>query len=949
MATLISKATGNFTTNTTWAAVAFWPNTSEVESTTANVTTSNQDTNTFTPAASQVDALLVKIGANTTPTGTVSVTLRNSTTATNIATVTVNVSDLPATGWVVLPITAHTPNGTDQYVFRIVKSSSTGTLSIYTTNSSSVNWICGLRLVGDVAPAASDKLIIAGQNDGSTISTYTVTMDNTATTSFGPTWSTSDTISPGGIQVCKNGKLDWSTAGSTAFVLKWKGRFIVYDQGVVGTVSTRIASTSSLELIADSAANVDSGIYVSPGGTFYLYGDNGRTPLTLLTVDTGGYCTTSGTSVTAVTNQAQSFTGLTGTIAINGTNYTISSVTNSTQLVLTGSAGTNSTPVRFTHPGTAVTVTVADATGWQDGDELAFAPTSRTPLDYEKRTIATGGVSGNTITLTSALSNVHQGNASSSPPIQAEVINLTRNVKIHGASSSLQGYIRFGSTTTVVMDYVQCYYLGSVTTNKRGIDIQTTTGSCTITNCTHHDSAGTSLVAFYISGSTANNITLQNNGTYNIANTHFQVDATTGTNITIDGNYAIGLNSSTYLINLADVNITCTNNRVSGCQSGTGIRLQENTQGALGNISNNIIHSVNSGFAYDCHLNPVAAVVSGFTIYRCTSIGVGASFTFGGVTCDDFLIFGCASAGAHNFASNLSPNPISMKNSVLAGDTVFSQPVGLLIGSGGSNSYCRIENTTFGVAGGLLVKHSTADINITGINSSTQIDLINCLLDSVTDVNGQTNLTYGGYVTSQRHDQTAGLHKTWCRTGTLTIDTTIYNTASPSLRMTPNNASVYLDSAGYAFDRGMLYRVDNGATLSPTVKVRKSNTGSGDSATYNGADNSVRLVLKANAALGITSDTVIATSTSSSNGAWETLTGTTPAATDAGIMEFVVECLGTTGWINVDDWGPNVGNELKYWFNGLPSQDIFPAGGGTTIAIANDMSMTGLRYRSVGY
>ena len=37
-------------------------------------------------------------------------------------------------------------------------------------------------------------------------------------------------------------------------------------------------------------------------------------------------------------------------------------------------------------------------------------------------------------------------------------------------------------------------------------------------------------------------------------------------------------------------------------------------------------------------------------------------------------------------------------------------------------------------------------------------------------------------------------------------------------------------------------------------------------------------------------------------GSWELLTGTTGAAGDTGVMEFFVDCDGTTGWVNVDDW-----------------------------------------------
>jgi hypothetical protein len=39
-----------------------------------------------------------------------------------------------------------------------------------------------------------------------------------------------------------------------------------------------------------------------------------------------------------------------------------------------------------------------------------------------------------------------------------------------------------------------------------------------------------------------------------------------------------------------------------------------------------------------------------------------------------------------------------------------------------------------------------------------------------------------------------------------------------------------------------------------------------------------------------------------SNGTWQQLTGTTSAVNADGGLEFVVDCDGTVGWVNVDDW-----------------------------------------------
>src|SRR4029077_7141455 len=71
--------------------------------------------------------------------------------------------------------------------------------------------------------------------------------------------------------------------------------------------------------------------------------------------------------------------------------------------------------------------------------------------------------------------------------------------------------------------------------------------------------------------------------------------------------------------------------------------------------------------------------------------------------------------------------------------------------------------------------------------------------------------------------------------------------------------------------------------------------------------------------------------------AWTTLTGTTSTATDDGAWELVVDCDGTVGWINVDDWSfsgvATTATGLKNWFNGVPA--ILLAGG-ATLAITQD-------------
>lgn len=94
----------------------------------------------------------------------------------------------------------------------------------------------------------------------------------------------------------------------------------------------------------------------------------------------------------------------------------------------------------------ATSVTVADATGWNVGDELYFCQGSTTASNqWEARTIAAGYTPGSTtVPLSSALSYAH---ASGHP-----VANLTSNVVVTAYNTTYRGYVIFSTRTTTTKD-----------------------------------------------------------------------------------------------------------------------------------------------------------------------------------------------------------------------------------------------------------------------------------------------------------------------------------------------------------------------------------------------------------------------------------------------------------------------------------------------------------------
>jgi hypothetical protein len=252
--------------------------------------------------------------------------------------------------------------------------------------------------------------------------------------------------------------------------------------------------------------------------------------------------------------------------------------------------------------------------------------------------------------------------------------------------------------------------------------------------------------------------------------------------------------------------------------------------------------------------------------------------------------FGNASGGI----SLATDAKTSITTFTVAGDTSFAQPIGVNIASP-NGGFHVLRNGTLGNTTGIYVTHSTADMVVAGSsNNKARLIADNVLFGSTTEVNTQTNFVLGEVysIGSGRHDQTNGNFKSFWKYGTISSDTSIYKTASPSERLTPNDASNKLASGTRSA------AILSGTTRTVSVWVRESVVGDGTD--YNG--NRVRLICKTNYGAGVTSDQVLATATVSSEGAWQQLSATTPSITDNAVLEFYVDCDGTTGWVNVDDW-----------------------------------------------
>lgn len=836
MAVKASIATGNFLTAGTWGVVDATSYLNAENATESLLTTAYSGTRSsaFTPGAITVSHIGVKLCERIGTTGTMSVSLRNSTIGLDDfvagTEVTIDVADLPSAleadlngGWIFFklatPVLLLAANN-----YNVQAKTSSATQVDLWCDGTADNISRALITTTTGAPAAGDDLIVAGEKTGAgTENNFVVTMDETAATDYGA--ASTSLVTPS-MAICSGGTLQYGTTAATNYVLRQSGNVIVYSEGTlnIGTTGTPLPRDGSAVLEFDCAADGDFGLVVRNGGTF----------------------------------NAQ---GLSRTVA---------------KLIDRCLLNTDEAAAQ-------TTLGVDTDTGWLTGDEVGIASTSRTNTECEKR-VLNGAAGASSFDITAGLTNAHSGTS----PTQAEVILLTRNVRIRSVSSTAMAYINFKATATVDMDWVEMYYLGEAATAKRAVEIETTTGSVNIARCCLHD---TEDGGFHLPSANEGAITLANNVLYNIntagtALSAFHIaNASTLSTISFTGNIVMlttGASSSGF--NLRDLGGTVTGNTAVGC-AGEGFDLAESGTSAnvVGTMNTNVAHSNNfSGLAIS---NPVLnSTIQSFTLWRNNSSSGG--FRTGGVvagcTFDGFVMFG-------NNASNVfisgGLSHCLFKDFVCSGDSTFSTTSGVAFQINTNSGPLFFEGCTFGVVSGIKTAHSSGDINLNVSSSITEVYLRNCLLDSATDVVNQTVPFAGTLVSSQKHDQTAGLHKTWKKYGTITIEGTTVHTGSQSVKLTPNNASSKLEGPSF------FIAVASGATLTPTVYVYED-------AAYNGAR--ARLIVKKNVAAGIAADAVLDTATAASDEAWEGLTGTTAAVTDDAVLEFVVDCDGTAGNVFID-------------------------------------------------
>jgi hypothetical protein len=541
------------------------------------------------------------------------------------------------------------------------------------------------------------------------------------------------------------------------------------------------------------------------------------------------------------------------------------------------------------------TFSVDADTGWLSNDIVCVASTSQTAAECETFML-------NADASSSALaSTLYPGNASVVPthsgtsPTQAEVGLLTRNVKIRSTSSTLMTYVYCDAPSIFNASWAEFYYLGnSSITTKRGIELSvgsTAAGAKIIEYCSVHDNDGNGI--YSPAGSVSLNLVASYNVFWDIAFDAISISSTiSNADYVIDNN--LFLFSGSDGISLSDGLVgVLTNNTAVGCNSYGFNLISVIGGGAIGTVQNNTAHSNINGLLLG--LTGTYGILDGFNLWRNVTNGLqGSSGVWGGMLFTNLRSVGNGSRNIY-----FSADVLNISGGVLCGDTSFTSPYGIYTQSTSLQQY-NLDNVDFN-PGGIYTAHTTSEFGfiISGTKAKIEAWVNNCRFGAPGLLTGnsgaKSSWSDDSFMLFQRYSQTNGDHRAEVTYGQLKTDSVIYSTAAPSMRMTPNDASKKLESA--AKRKGVLVPVASGAAASISVKVRKSV--SGDGAAYNG--NQPRLIQRANPALGQNSDVVLATA-SGAAGSFETLSASTSVPTDDGCFELIVDCDGTAGFVNVDDW-----------------------------------------------
>lgn len=596
------------------------------------------------------------------------------------------------------------------------------------------------------------------------------TLDPTGTSLAGPS------VSAGGFNqlvavvdtaASSNHRLSWVQAAAVNNITQVYTHWIKRGSGTNNRyVRLQMGDTSAVPTSNGFYADFD--LQAGTVGTCTALGTGTATSATITPLNGGFICTIVGKARNASVSPV-------ATIAACNASGGVTYVGDATQNFII------SWPQVYTASAQPTDLTIDTDTGWKAGDVIAIASTTRTANECEIVSLASDA-GASTLTLNLHPVNFHNG---TSTDVQAELINLTRNVKVRSVSNTAMSFVTITDGAAADIDWTEFYYLGENATGKGGVEIANLGSQAFNTDIQFSSIHDCEDFGFRVNGgASATTLVFSNNIAWNLATVLGPActvnSALAFTNYTIDNNILIRTANNNGWT-LSDVGGTFTNNTVVG-SAGIGISPQEGSA-ILGTMTGNVVHSC-AGVGVSFSVAGISGTFGG-TAWRCNSSGITISNAVIDLILDSVVVFGNS---ANNIVLSGSGLDVWLKSPISNGDTTFPTTNGIALGVQGSGRVL-IDNGDFSTISGIKTAH-TNDISISNAGTAYSIVQRSTKMGAATEVLGQANLGNNGFIASAKHDQTAGNHKTWMRNGTIQTDSTVFNTAAPSLLMTPITSGV---------------------------------------------------------------------------------------------------------------------------------------------------------------
>jgi hypothetical protein len=548
----------------------------------------------------------------------------------------------------------------------------------------------------------------------------------------------------------------------------------------------------------------------------------------------------------------------------------------------------------------ARTFNTSTVTDWVPGDRIVIAGTTRTANQNDVLTIT--GVTGATIATSTPFLFPHLGTGDT----VADVAKLNRNVKIFSTSSSFPSRILNSSDnrllrTLIDINNTEIYDMGGSSFGS----IYSPGGSIILRNSSLYNTTirGSVFINF---DNVTQSATTDNNFFYNTTSRVITSGANTFlSRFTVTNNLAIGTGG----FNIP-VNGNFDNNTICGLLGGNAITTFNLFSGTMDNLK---IYSMgsginfNTGIAITNQFNPSNNTINNARIFRINGAAITLSSTNSipnqiPLYFNNARFFGIFNQ-IFNIAGFSNINMVFRDSSFWGGS---GEVTGTLINRGSvyGNTLNRLffDNCNFG----LDYSGNTSNFisAILPLNGSQNAFFDNCLFSGTeSSTPGIPVERFTGYV-SVNHNRIPGAMRTFKSSCIILKDTTIFDDFSSSIRLIPQSTNFEAISD--------IYKVPakSGQTITVSVRVRKS---ASPDTPYNGIQ--PQLILLINPSIGVLSNTIVATGTTS-NGVWETLSYTTPVLNADTVLEFNILCNGTAGFINISNFKTNTFNNSKtneYW------------------------------------